>query len=216
MENQCGGDMGFIKLDRQLLNWGWFKKPEMVQVWVYLLLTAQHQDVYENGIFLKRGDVLFGRKKASRDLGLSEQTIRTCINRLKSTNEITTKSTNKYTIITILKYDDYQSNKQKSTNKTTTKLTSNQPTTNQQLTTYKNIRNKEYKNIDDVSIKRFKDIKNKWLEAGYSEDLVETAELVLKNKINEKSFAKVMGILTNEKIINPVAYIQTLKTKGEL
>lgn len=212
--NQCGGDMGFIKLDRQILNWGWFKKPEMVQVWVYLLLTAQHQDIYENGIYLKRGEVLFGRKKASRDLGLSEQTIRTCINRLKSTNEITTKSTNKYTIITILKYDDYQSNKQKLTNKITTKSTYNQPTTNQQLTTYKNIRKKEYKNyIDDIKIKS---LKEKWLEAGYEENIVDTAELVLKDKLNEKSFAKVMGILTNEDIVNPIAYIQKLKVKGEL
>ena len=212
--NQCGGDMGFIKLDRQILNWGWFKKPEMVQVWVYLLLTAQHQDIYENGIYLKRGEVLFGRKKASRDLGLSEQTIRTCINRLKSTNEITTKSTNKYTIITILKYDDYQSNKQKLTNKITTKSTYNQPTTNQQLTTYKNIRKKEYKNyLDDIKIKS---LKEKWLEAGYEKNIVDTAELVLKDKLNEKTFAKVMGILTNEDIVNPIAYIQKLKVKGEL
>lgn len=212
--NQCGGDMGFIKLDRQILNWGWFKKPEMVQVWVYLLLTAQHQDIYENGIYLKRGEVLFGRKKASRDLGLSEQTIRTCINRLKSTNEITTKSTNKYTIITILKYDDYQSNKQKLTNKITNKSTYNQPTTNQQLTTYKNIRKKEYKNyLDDIKIKS---LKEKWLEAGYEENIVDTAELVLKDKLNEKTFAKVMGILTNEDIVNPIAYIQKLKVKGEL
>ena len=205
--------MGFIKLDRQILNWGWFKKPEMVQVWVYLLLTAQHQDVYENGIYLKRGDVLFGRKKASRDLGLSEQTIRTCINRLKSTNEITTKSTNKYTIITILKYDDYQSNKQKSTNKLTNKSTDNQPTTNQQLTTYKNIRKKEIKNIDDIKIKS---LKEKWLEAGYEKDLVDVAELVCKDNITEKSFSKVMGILTNDEIREPLNYIQKLKIKGDL
>ena len=209
--SQCGGDMSYIKLDRKMLGWGWFNKSEMVQVWVYLLLNAQYQDNYDNGVFLKRGDVLFGRKRASRDLGLSEQTIRTCINRLKSTNEITTKSTNKYTIITILKYDDYQGGKNKSTNKTTNKITNNQPTINQQLTTIKNIRKKESKNIDVVN-----KIKNKWLEAGYDTNTIDIAEKVIKGNFTEDRFKKVMNILTDSNIANPAAYIQTLKQKGAL
>ncbi len=123
-------DKGYIKLDRKLLNWGWFRNGDMLKLWIYLLLTAKHQDVVEDGMEIKRGQVRFGRKQASKDLQISEQSIRTCINRLKSTNEITTESTNKCTLITIIKYDEYQGSGRKSTTKSTNKSTCNQPATN--------------------------------------------------------------------------------------
>lgn len=128
-------EKGYIKLDRKLLEWGWWQDEKMVKFWVWLILTANHSDKYENGVLVKRGQKLIGRKKAAKELNFTEQSLRTMISRLKSTNEITTKSTNKYTIITILKYDDYQNYKKKSTTKSTNKLTNEQPTTNQQLTT---------------------------------------------------------------------------------
>lgn len=199
-----------------MLSWSWMKNSEMVSLWVYLLLTAQYEDTYEEGVYLKRGQVKFGRKKASQDLGISETTIRTCIKRLKMAQQITTKPTNKYTIITILKYDDYQGGKKKTTNNLTTNLTNNQPTTNQQTNHIQE--DKEYKkNIYDVvSKKRFIDFKNKWVEAGYDEQLVDTALNVCKQNLTEENLQKVMGILTNSDIANPIGYIQTLKQKGAL
>ena len=192
------------------------KNSEMVSLWVYLLLTAQYEDTYEDGVYLKRGQVKFGRKKASQDLGISETTIRTCIKRLKMAQQITTKPTNKYTIITILKYDDYQGGKKKTTNNLTTNLTNNQPTTNQQTNHIQE--DKEYKkNIYDVvSKKRFIYFKNKWVEAGYDEQLVDTALNVCKQNLTEQNMQKVMNILTNSEIVNPIGYIQTLKQKGAL
>ena len=99
---------GWIKLHRKFLEWEWFHNEEMVRLFIHLLLTANYADKKWNGILVKRGQVLTGRKKLSEGTGLSEQEIRTCLSRLKSTSEITIKSTNKYSIITINKYDDYQ------------------------------------------------------------------------------------------------------------
>ena len=137
---------GWIKLHNKFLKWGWLAKSEMVSLFIYLLLTANYEDKNWQGIVIKRGQTFVGRKKLSKTLGISQQTIRTCLTRLKATSEITTKTTNKYTVITIVKYNEYQTTQQKTTTKTTKKSTNNQPTTNQQLTTpkeYKNIRSKD-------------------------------------------------------------------------
>jgi len=80
-----------------------------------------------------------GRKKLSAELGITQQTIRTCLNHLKSTNEITVEPTNKFSIITVCNYNSYQSENgrvnQQKLEATNQQLTNNQPTTNQQLTT---------------------------------------------------------------------------------
>lgn len=131
---------GYIKLFRRFLKWEWIEKPEMVSLFIYLLLMANHEDGNWQGVTIKKGEVVVGRNKVSRLLGISSQSYRSCIRRLKSTNEITTKSTNKFTIIYIVNWDKYQ---EKSTNKSTNKSTFNQPTTNQQLTTDKKRENEE-------------------------------------------------------------------------
>ena len=52
--------------------------------------------------------------------------------------EITIKSTNKYSIITILNYESYQDEEITTNNQTNNQLTNNQQATNKQLTTNKN------------------------------------------------------------------------------
>lgn len=138
---------GWIKLHKKFLEWGWYKEPFMVQLFIHLLLLANFEDKEWKGINIKRGQVITGRYSLSENTGISAQSIRTCLKKLKSTSEITIKSTNKYSIITIVKYNDYQNNEIKSTSKSTSKSTNDQPAINQQSTTtkeYKNIRNKEY------------------------------------------------------------------------
>ena len=101
-------DSGWIVISKKLLKWQWFHKPNMVQLWIYFLLRANwHQSKWE-GLTIERGQVVTGLKRIRKDTGLSIQSIRTCIERLKSTGEITIKSTNKYSIITIRNYNQYQ------------------------------------------------------------------------------------------------------------
>lgn len=99
---------GWITLHRKFLSWEWFDKPEMVQLFIWLLLNANYTDKKWQGQVIKRGQILTTTPKIMEALRLSEQQARTCIGRLKSTGEITCKSTNKYTIITICNYDRYQ------------------------------------------------------------------------------------------------------------
>jgi hypothetical protein len=123
----------------------------MVHLFLHLLVSASHKESSVYGIQINRGQLLTGRKALQNQTGISDQTLRTCIERLKSTNEITIQSTNKYSIITLCNYEDYQDstneNNQQNNQLTNIPLTSNQPATNQQLTTFKNVlecKNKNY------------------------------------------------------------------------
>jgi hypothetical protein len=59
--------------------------------------------------------------------------VRTCLNRLKSTGEITDRATNKFRVITICKYGDYQDFERKG-NSQTNRQTNSQPTGKQHPT----------------------------------------------------------------------------------
>ena len=140
---------GWVKLHRKLIQWEWYQESNMVHLFIHLLLSANHKDGNWKGIDLVRGQLVSGRNKLSEQTGISSQSIRTCLNRLISTSEITIKPTNKYSIITICNYEDYQINNndtnQPANQPANQQLTINQPTTNQQLTT-----NKKEKNVKNV------------------------------------------------------------------
>ena len=140
---------GWIKLHRKFTKWEWFNDSNMVHLFLYLLLQSNHEPNRWKGIEVDRGQIITGLKSLSKNTGISIQSIRTSLDRLISTGEITRKPTNKYSIITICKYDDYQlieGDANNQNNKLSNKqLTINQQSTNNQLTPNKN--DKKEKNL---------------------------------------------------------------------
>ena len=148
---------GYLKLYRSMTTWEWYKDTNTKIVFLHLLLNANWEPSRYMGHDVPKGGLVVGRKKLAEELGISEQTVRTALEHLKSTNEITIKSTNKFSIVTIVNWDKFQGCEEEITNKVTNETTNSQPTTNQQLTTeeeYKNIRTKEYikENKTDKSV----------------------------------------------------------------
>ena len=99
---------GWVTLHRKFLQWEWFDKPEMVQLFIWLLLNANYTDNKWQGQVIKRGQILTTTPKIMEALRFTERQTRTCISRLKSTGEVSVKTTNRFTIITICNYDRYQ------------------------------------------------------------------------------------------------------------
>ena len=132
---------GFVSLHRKMFNWGWYTHPTTSRLFIHLLLLANHTTKEWMGQTIQRGQLITGRKELAKQLKISEQSVRTSLKHLKSTNEITIKISNKFSLITVNNYDSYQIS--------TNKLTNNQPATNQQLTTTNNDNNdnKKEKNI---------------------------------------------------------------------
>jgi hypothetical protein len=86
------------------------------------------------------GDFIFGLNKASKETNISVQSIRTLLDFLKTSQNLTIKSTNKFSIISIVKWDTYQTEETEINTQTNKPLTNNQQTTNNKQE-YKNKRN---------------------------------------------------------------------------
>jgi hypothetical protein len=150
---------GWIKLHRKSLNSVWSNKPLISAFAHYCMKKAYWKPgkIYWQGkeIELQPGQFYTGRVKLSHETGLSQQNIRTAIQMLTRINFLTSKSTNKGSIITLLNYEYYQSledNQPANQPATNQQPTSNQPATNQQLTTdeeVKNLRTKEVKDLKE-------------------------------------------------------------------
>ncbi|NCB47659.1 hypothetical protein EOM81_11660 [bacterium] len=132
-------DRGFITLYRKIADWEWYTEANTFRVFIHLLLTANWEDKCWRGNPVKRGQKITSVAHIADELRISDQSVRTSLNRLKSTNEITIKTTNKYTVVTLTNYESYQPKKKESTNKTTSESTNGQQTTNKQLTTTKQL-----------------------------------------------------------------------------
>ena len=144
--------IGWVKLHRSIKDWEWYGDINCRLLMVHLIITVNYKDTKWQGHTIKRGQRVIGRIALAEEVGLSEQTIRTCLTRLKSTSEVTIKSTNRFSLLTLVKYNYYQAEEQPLTSQLTSQPTSNQPATNQQLTTSKeckNIKNKEFKKREE-------------------------------------------------------------------
>ena len=136
-------DNTFIKLNRSIINFEWYLKPNTYRLFIHCLLKANWKDGKFEGKTIKRGSFVTSLDKLSLELGLTTQQIRTSISHLKSTNNITSKSHSKYRIITVLNYNDYQDNNKQDNSQ----VTSNQQASNKQVTTIEE--KKELKNSNN-------------------------------------------------------------------
>lgn len=99
---------GYIALHRKMLDWEWSDDPYTVSLWVHLLLDANISRRKWRGITLQRGQLVATLEELSTKTGLSTWQVRTRLANLEDCGCITKTTTNKYTIVTICKYDDYQ------------------------------------------------------------------------------------------------------------
>ncbi len=129
---------GWVKLHRTSLESSVFEDPKTWMIWCWCLMKASHtgKKFPFNGkdMTLTPGQFVCGRNKALKELkGISAQSYRTALAYLISTSRITIQTTNRFSIITITKWDEYQQINQPDNQP----LTNKQPATNQPLTTYK-------------------------------------------------------------------------------
>lgn len=113
-----------------MIGWEWRKDPKVFSLFAELLLRATHKSSKYRGYNLSPGDVIYGHKAYAEHIGVSVQSIRTSLNKLKSTGELTIKTTNKFSIISITNWNQYQGDQQADQQATNKQLTINQQATN--------------------------------------------------------------------------------------
>ncbi len=127
----------WVKLYHKLQDWEWFREPNMLVVFVHLLLKASYKPFKYKGAVYGRGVVITSREELSKETGLSERTIRTCLSRMKVTFEISLKTTKQGSVITLNNYERYQGENFGSDQPTTNE----RPTSDRQTTSYIEYRN---------------------------------------------------------------------------
>jgi len=136
---------GWVKLHRKITEWGWYQDSHMVHLFIHLIASANHKDGEWRGTEVKKGQLICGLHSLSETTGITTRSLRTCLSRLEQGNEITRKTTNKFTIITVCKYEEYQSEEVED-RQTNDKQTTNKRQTNdnkQECKECKNEKNEE-------------------------------------------------------------------------
>ena len=137
---------GYIKIYRKLLEWEWYSDGNVLRLFLHLLLNANFRPSRFRGIDLPTGTLVTSIESLSAMLNLTNQQIRTAMKKLESTHEINRQITNKFTIITICKWESYQCENNAEQQANNKQITNKQQTNNKQITTeeeYKNVRKKE-------------------------------------------------------------------------
>ena len=151
---------GYIKLYRQIMKWEWYDDANTFRLFIHLLLKANYEDAQWRGLTIKRGQLFTSIGHLSHELKISDKAIRIALDKLIKTKEVASKGASKGTMITICKYDSYQSSFN------TEGQTEGQTRGKRGATNNNNNNNKEKKNKEiDLSFlqKDFIPIVEKWL-----------------------------------------------------
>ena len=98
---------GYIKLHRLMLDWEWYHDVNTKVVFLHLLLTVNIKDEKWRGEEIKRGSRVISYPILADELNLTIRQARTALEHLKTTGEVTVKTTAKYSVVTVLNYNRY-------------------------------------------------------------------------------------------------------------
>jgi transposase-like protein len=147
--------MSFIKLDRKIIDSEVFAHDGQLRFWLWLLLRANYKKSFaaintgsgKKTVEVGRGQLLFGRNSAGSELGVNSSTLYKWLKMFEKKEMISSNSNKHFTVVTICKYDEYQSEERDEV--TSREQASNKPVTNQCPTSNTS---KEVKEVKEYNI----------------------------------------------------------------
>jgi len=219
---------GYIKLSRKIFISKTFSNLNAIQklITIYLILMANHKDNewwdshQKKFITIKRGSFITSvesiRKKINDKL-VTPKKIRAILSTLSKMDFLAIKTTNKYTLITIVKYDLYQDGsnyegKQKGKLRASKgQSKGKQRATNKNVKNDKNVKKKEKGMIFQKAWKDFKTMRTK-----IRKPLTERAEELIINELNKLATdEKIQVAILNQSIMNSWQGVFPLKDRPQ-
>ena len=126
-------DKGWIKLYRKILKSPIWDNEKALKIWIWCLIKATHEDrnqlVGKQIVNLKKGQFVTGRKKASEELKINDRTIYDYLKLLEKLQMISINSNNKFSVVTIEKWEEYQIEELNNQHQITQQINNNATTT---------------------------------------------------------------------------------------
>ena len=148
---------GWVKLHRKLLNSRVFQNANLLKVFIWCLLKANHKGKWvaiktgrgTTEVYVGPGQFIFGRKKAAEELKMKPTSVHDRVKKLANLQILVIQPGTHYSLVIIVNWGLYQDREIKSDTKP-----DNQPTTNRQPTdTNKNVKNVKKETPDFFSLK---------------------------------------------------------------
>lgn len=136
----------FIQLHKKICDWEWYTDVPTCKLFFHILLKCNYKEAKWKGKIIKPWEFITSIEHLSLETWLSRQQVRTGIQKLKSTWEITHYSTNEYTTLALNNWGSYNT-------RDNTWITNEQQTNNKRITTT-NKNNKEYKENKETDISK--------------------------------------------------------------
>lgn len=134
--------MGFVAFPRGLTTWEWYDDPNTCRLFFHLMLTANWEPKNWHGIVVSPGSRVASVKKLAEETGLTIKNVRTSLEKLKTTNYLAIKATNKYSVISIENWGAITGSG---------KLTGNQPANSRQTNGNQLATTKPLKQINNIT-----------------------------------------------------------------
>lgn len=105
---------GYALLHRKIMDVPFYKDAEAAHLWVHLIIKAKHTPEYvmtdAGEILVGRGKLLGGRNSLAFETGLKPDRVQYLLRKFKKLGMIDWVSHGKFSVFSVEKYDDYQSN----------------------------------------------------------------------------------------------------------
>lgn len=171
------------------MDWEWYSNIPTTRLFIHLLLIVNTREKVWRGETIPRGCVITSISTLQQATGLTTQQVRNSLKNLKTTREITYRATNRYSVISIKNYEQYQQrNTQTNTldnkpnNKQNNKQTTSQPTTTKEY--------KEYKNNTEGFVSKFNEL------SGRAYVVTEAKRKLLSSRLKSFTYEQIEEALT--------------------
>lgn len=98
---------GWVRDHRSILDWEWYHDIPVFRLFHYIRLVANYEDAWWKGILVKRGQLITSRESLAEATDLTQKQVRGALEKLVRTREIAIATTNRFSVITVAKYDYY-------------------------------------------------------------------------------------------------------------
>lgn len=110
---------GWFKIQRSIQTWTWWHDPKSVKLFIYLIANANVEPVKWGFVQIPRGSLVRSVKTICEDAQMTTKEVRNRLEWFQESGEIVINRSMNKTLITIVKYKDFQANETKKTKKKT-------------------------------------------------------------------------------------------------